>query len=129
MQVSVKKSKKSSPGLNGLSVTSYRSVTLIGTAAAVNIRLFRYLCRMTPFFLVFLQRFILAYVMTTTVISLAIILPINFQGTQYQNATDFGHTTLGNLGRNQLLQYICMYSNRLFIALLILSEVCVIVFT
>ena len=44
------------------------------------------------------QRFILAYVLTTTVVSLGVILPINFQGTQYRNATEFGHTTLGNLG-------------------------------
>jgi hypothetical protein len=35
----------------------------------------------------------------TTVLAMVVILPINFQGTRYVNATEFGHTTLSNLGK------------------------------
>ena len=66
------------------------------------------------------QKFILIYMIFTTVISLGrrlinsiafniskkyflpgIVLPLNFQGTQLGNGTEFGHTTLANLNPNQ----------------------------
>jgi hypothetical protein len=53
---------------------------------------------MQPLYIPGPQRFIFYYVLMTTVLSLCVILPINFQGTQYRNVTDFGHTTLSNLG-------------------------------
>jgi len=43
------------------------------------------------------QRYILAFLAITTVVSIAIILPLNLQGTQHGNVTDFEHTTLSNL--------------------------------
>ena len=43
------------------------------------------------------QKYIIIYIFFTTVVSLVVILPLNFQGTQLGNATDFGHTTLANL--------------------------------
>jgi len=46
------------------------------------------------------QKYIIIYILFTTVISLTVILPLNFQGTQLGNATDFGHTTLANLNPN-----------------------------
>jgi len=46
------------------------------------------------------QKYILIYIFLTTVVSIGVILPLNFQGTQLGNATDFGHTTLANLNPN-----------------------------
>jgi len=46
------------------------------------------------------QKYIIIYIFLITVVSLAVILPLNFQGTQLGNATDFGHTTLANLNPN-----------------------------
>eukprot|EP00092_Neocalanus_flemingeri_P009447 GFUD01010165.1.p1 GENE.GFUD01010165.1~~GFUD01010165.1.p1 ORF type:complete len:846 (+),score=190.82 GFUD01010165.1:77-2614(+) len=46
------------------------------------------------------QKYIIIYIFLTTVVSLGVILPLNFQGTQLGNATDFGHTTLANLNPN-----------------------------
>ena len=43
------------------------------------------------------QKYIIIYVIFITMVSLVIILPLNFQGTQLGDATDFGHTTLANL--------------------------------
>ena len=46
------------------------------------------------------QKYIIIYILLTTIVSLGVILPLNFQGTQLGNATDFGHTTLANLNPN-----------------------------
>ena len=46
------------------------------------------------------QKYIIIYIVFTTAVSLGVILPLNFQGTQLGNATDFGHTTLANLNPN-----------------------------
>merc|ERR1719317_390697 len=46
------------------------------------------------------QKYIIIYIVLTTIVSLGVILPLNFQGTQLGNATDFGHTTLANLNPN-----------------------------
>jgi len=46
------------------------------------------------------QKYIMIYIFITTIVSIGVILPLNFQGTQLGNATDFGHTTLANLNPN-----------------------------
>jgi len=46
------------------------------------------------------QKYILIFIFLITIVSLAVILPLNFQGTQLGNTTDFGHTTLANLNPN-----------------------------
>jgi len=46
------------------------------------------------------QKYIIIFILFTTTVSLGVILPLNFQGTQLGNATDFGHTTLANLNPN-----------------------------
>ena len=43
------------------------------------------------------QKFIIIYVFFTTLISVGVVLPLNFQGSQLGNGTEFGHTTLANL--------------------------------
>ena len=45
-----------------------------------------------------LQRFIIAFLSLLTVISMCVILPINFQGTLFGKKSEFGHTTISNLG-------------------------------
>ena len=46
------------------------------------------------------QKYIIIYVALTTIISCGLILPLNLQGNQLGNTTDFGHTTLANLNPN-----------------------------
>nr|CAD7258373.1 unnamed protein product [Timema shepardi] len=46
------------------------------------------------------QRHILFYMSVMMVISLGVVLPINFQGTLQGDETNFGHTTLSNLDPN-----------------------------
>ena len=46
------------------------------------------------------QKYIIIYVAFTTILSCGVILPLNLQGNQLGNATDFGHTTLANLNPN-----------------------------
>ncbi|CAL4071629.1 unnamed protein product, partial [Meganyctiphanes norvegica] len=43
------------------------------------------------------QQHLIVYMMIVTVISIVIVLPINFQGTLQGGEKDFGHTTLANL--------------------------------
>ncbi|XP_035824906.1 CSC1-like protein 2 isoform X3 [Aplysia californica] len=43
------------------------------------------------------QRYLLVYVAIVTVLSIAVVLPINFKGDLLGTAVDFGHTTIGNL--------------------------------
>ena len=43
------------------------------------------------------QAFIILYLAVTNLISIGVVLPLNFQGTKQGNSTDFGHTTLANL--------------------------------
>ena len=45
-----------------------------------------------------LQRFIIAFLSLLTLISMCVILPINFQGTLFGKKSEFGHTTISNLG-------------------------------
>ena len=42
------------------------------------------------------QKYIIIYILLTTIVSIGVILPLNFQGTQLGNGTDFGHTTLAS---------------------------------
>ena len=46
------------------------------------------------------QKYILIFIVLITTVSLVVILPLNLQGTQLGNTTDFGHTTLANLNPN-----------------------------
>ena len=43
------------------------------------------------------QKYIIIYVLFTTILSCSVILPLNLQGSHLNNSTDFGHTTLANL--------------------------------
>lgn len=43
------------------------------------------------------QRHIVVYMMIVCVVSIAIVLPINFQGTLEGGPKEFGHTTMANL--------------------------------
>jgi len=46
------------------------------------------------------QKYIIIFISLITTVSIGVILPLNFQGSQLGNATDFGHTTLANLNPN-----------------------------
>ncbi|KAL4238495.1 Transmembrane protein 63C [Mactra antiquata] len=52
------------------------------------------------------QRHILLYVVIVTLLSTAIIVPVNFTGKNIGNATDFGHTTIANLDADSSLLWI-----------------------
>ncbi|XP_034243730.1 CSC1-like protein 1 [Thrips palmi] len=52
------------------------------------------------------QKHIILYVAILTVISLTVVLPINFQGEMQGDETTFGHTTLSNLTPNSPLLWI-----------------------
>ena len=43
------------------------------------------------------QLYIIAFLSLLTVLSIGVILPINFQGNNYGNKSDFGHSTAINL--------------------------------
>ncbi|GAB6020649.1 hypothetical protein CHUAL_003319 [Chamberlinius hualienensis] len=43
------------------------------------------------------QRYVIVYLMLITVVSLVVVLPINYQGTLKGDANDFGQTTISNL--------------------------------
>jgi len=46
------------------------------------------------------QKYIIIFILLITIVSTGVILPLNFQGSQLGNGTDFGHTTLANLNPN-----------------------------
>ncbi|XP_025105358.1 CSC1-like protein 2 isoform X4 [Pomacea canaliculata] len=52
------------------------------------------------------QRHLLVYVTVITVISVGVVLPVNFQGNLLGNATEFGHTTIGNLDSDSPLLWV-----------------------
>nr|KAG5698090.1 hypothetical protein BaRGS_031780 [Batillaria attramentaria] len=52
------------------------------------------------------QRYLLVYVCIITIISITVILPVNFQGNLLGNATEFGHTTIGNLDTDSPLLWV-----------------------
>jgi len=56
------------------------------------------------------QKYLIAFVLLTTIICICIILPFNFQGTLQGSTLDFGHTTLANLSAdsNYLFVHIIM---------------------
>ena len=43
------------------------------------------------------QIYLIAFLALLTLLSISVILPINFQGENYGNKSDFGHTTIINL--------------------------------
>ncbi|GFN99162.1 transmembrane 63c (tmem63c), mRNA protein [Plakobranchus ocellatus] len=52
------------------------------------------------------QRYLMIYVAIITVLSIAIILPINFMGDLLGTVLDFGHTTIGNLNPESPLLWV-----------------------
>lgn len=52
------------------------------------------------------QRYLLLYLVIICVLSTAIIVPVNFTGTNIGTSTDFGHTTLANLDSSSNLLWI-----------------------
>lgn len=46
------------------------------------------------------QRYLLVYMATVTVFSIAVVLPVNFQGDLEGNTQAFGHTTISNINSN-----------------------------
>ncbi|XP_059161039.1 CSC1-like protein 2 isoform X3 [Physella acuta] len=52
------------------------------------------------------QRYLLVYITIVTVLSVGVILPINFQGSLLGTAADFGHTTIGNLESNDPILWV-----------------------
>ena len=43
------------------------------------------------------QLYLIAFLALLTLLSISVILPINFQGENYGNKSEFGHTTIINL--------------------------------
>jgi len=54
------------------------------------------------------QKYLIAFIGLTTVLSICLILPFNFQGTLQGKTTDFGHTTLANLSADSHYLYVHM---------------------
>lgn len=52
------------------------------------------------------QRYLLVYLSIITILSIGVILPVNFQGHLLGNATEFGHTTISNLDSNSPLLWV-----------------------
>ncbi|KAK6183528.1 hypothetical protein SNE40_010997 [Patella caerulea] len=52
------------------------------------------------------QRYLIIYVAIICVLSICVILPVNFQGNILGNATEFSHTTIGNVPTNSPLQWV-----------------------
>ncbi|KAK3087398.1 hypothetical protein FSP39_005417 [Pinctada imbricata] len=65
------------------------------------------------------QRYLIIYTVIITVLSIAIIVPVNFSGNNIGNATDFGHTTIGNLDPETPLLWIHSILAVFFLILLI----------
>ncbi|XP_052273053.1 calcium permeable stress-gated cation channel 1-like isoform X2 [Dreissena polymorpha] len=55
------------------------------------------------------QRYILLYVLIVCILSTAIIIPVNFTGSNQGNATDLGHTTIANLDSNSNLLWVHVF--------------------
>lgn len=66
------------------------------------------------------QRYILLYVLIVCICSTAIIIPVNFTGTNIGNSTDFGHTTIANLDASSNLLWIHAVLAVVFLLLAIL---------
>eukprot|EP00092_Neocalanus_flemingeri_P025310 GFUD01027442.1.p1 GENE.GFUD01027442.1~~GFUD01027442.1.p1 ORF type:complete len:880 (+),score=162.84 GFUD01027442.1:356-2995(+) len=54
------------------------------------------------------QKYLIAFVLLTTILCICIILPFNFQGTLQGSGVDFGHTTLANLAAESSYLYVHM---------------------
>ncbi|XP_076464518.1 osmosensitive cation channel TMEM63C-like isoform X2 [Babylonia areolata] len=65
------------------------------------------------------QRYLLVYSLIITVISIVVILPINFQGNLLGNATEFGHTTIGNLDSESPLLWVHSLFSVLYLVIII----------
>ncbi|KAL8588770.1 hypothetical protein ACOMHN_035266 [Nucella lapillus] len=65
------------------------------------------------------QRYLLVYSSIITVISIVVILPINFQGNLLGNATEFGHTTIGNLDTQSPLLWVHSLFSVLYLIILL----------
>ncbi|KAK6998840.1 CSC1-like protein 2 isoform X2 [Biomphalaria glabrata] len=52
------------------------------------------------------QRYLLVYISIITVLSVGVILPLNFQGSLLGTSADFGHTTIGNLESNDPILWV-----------------------
>ncbi|XP_048246055.1 CSC1-like protein 2 isoform X2 [Haliotis rufescens] len=52
------------------------------------------------------QRYLLVYLVVICVLSIGVVLPVNFQGNVIGNASDFGHTTIGNIEPNSPLLWV-----------------------
>jgi len=52
------------------------------------------------------QKYLIAFVLLTTILCICIILPFNFQGTLQGSTLDFGHTTLANLSAESNYLYV-----------------------
>ncbi|XP_076441822.1 osmosensitive cation channel TMEM63C-like isoform X2 [Babylonia areolata] len=65
------------------------------------------------------QRYLLVYITIITIISIAVILPINFQGNLLGNATEFGHTTIGNLKSDSPLLWVHSVFSVLYLVIIV----------
>ncbi|XP_041352864.1 calcium permeable stress-gated cation channel 1-like isoform X2 [Gigantopelta aegis] len=52
------------------------------------------------------QRYLLVYLLVICILSVSVILPVNFQGNIIGNETDFGHTTIGNVNSDSPLLWV-----------------------
>ncbi|XP_066255227.1 calcium permeable stress-gated cation channel 1 [Euwallacea similis] len=66
------------------------------------------------------QKHLLILFTIITVFSIAVILPVNFQGTLEGNSTTFGHTTLSNLGPSSNLLWVHVLASLCMVPLTIL---------
>ncbi|XP_060569118.1 calcium permeable stress-gated cation channel 1-like isoform X3 [Ruditapes philippinarum] len=77
-------------------------------------------CGMDALQYITFQRYILLYVLVVCVLSTAIIIPVNFTGSNIGNATDFGHTTIANLDADSNLLWIHAILAVVFLALVVI---------
>ncbi|CAG5118580.1 unnamed protein product [Candidula unifasciata] len=65
------------------------------------------------------QRYLMIYVAIVTVLSVGVVLPINFQGDLLGTAVDFGHTTIGNLRQDNPLLWVHAVMSVLYLVIVI----------
>ncbi|CAF4558903.1 unnamed protein product, partial [Rotaria sp. Silwood1] len=72
-------------------------------------------CSVDAYYYLLFHTYLIIYLIFVTLFSLAVILPVNFQGRQGTNEEKFAQTTIGNLSPNSSLLWIHACTSILFV--------------
>ncbi|CAF1019943.1 unnamed protein product [Rotaria sordida] len=72
-------------------------------------------CSVDAYYYLLFHTYLIVYLLFVTIFSLAVILPVNFQGTQGANEQRFAHTTIANLSPDSSLLWIHACTSILFV--------------